>query len=117
METLERRRAEHDLARPTLTLAVEKARYEAQRAQRQYDRVAPDNRLVAGELERRWHETLAHVAAAEARRASWEGQPPALSADQHHALRTLGDALTAVWRHPAAPEALKKRMLRTVWQE
>src|SRR5215813_6688615 len=78
MEALERMRAEHDLARQTLTLAVEKARYEAQRVQRQYDRVDPDNRLVAGELERRWNETLAHVAAAEARLATWEGQPPPL---------------------------------------
>ena len=51
-------RSEHDLTRQALTLAVEKARYEAQRAQRQYDRVDPDNRLVAGELERRWNETL-----------------------------------------------------------
>jgi DNA invertase Pin-like site-specific DNA recombinase len=117
VEALERMRAEHDLARQTLILAVEKARYEAQRAQRQYDRVDPDNRLVAGELERRWNETLAHVAEAEARLATLEGQPPTLSEEQHHALRTLGDDLTTVWRHPAAPEALKKRILRTVLQE
>jgi hypothetical protein len=35
--------------RQTLTLAVERARYEAQRAQRQFDAVDPDNRLVASE--------------------------------------------------------------------
>src|SRR4030095_15345661 len=110
-------RSEHDLTRQALTLAVEKARYEAQRAQRQYDRVDPDNRLVAGELERRWNETLAQVAEAEARLATLEGQLPTLSEEQHHALRTLGDDLTTVWRHPAAPEALKKRILRTVLQE
>src|SRR2546422_5786883 len=51
VEALERMRAEHELTRQKLTLAVEKARYEAQRAQRQDDRVEPDNRLVAGELE------------------------------------------------------------------
>ena len=117
VEALERMRAEHDLSRQALTLALEKARYEAQRAQRQYDRVDPDNRLVAGELERRWNETLAQVAEAEARLATLEGQPPTLSEEQHHALRTLGDDLTTVWRHPAAPEALKKRILRTVLQE
>jgi hypothetical protein len=117
VEALERMRSEHDLTRQALTLAGEKAHYEAQRAQRQYDRVDPDNRLVAGELERRWHETLAHIAEAEARLATWEGQPPTLSGDQHHALRTLGHDLTTVWRHPAAPEALKKRILRTVLQE
>src|SRR5262249_18795646 len=117
LEAFERMRSEHDLTRQALTLACEKARYEAQRARRQYDRVDPDNRLVAGELERRWNETLAQVAEAEARLATLEGQPPTLSEEQHHALLTLGHDLATVWRHPAAPEALKKRILRTVLHE
>jgi DNA invertase Pin-like site-specific DNA recombinase len=116
VEALERLHAEHDLTRQTLTLAVEKARYEAQRAQRQYDRVDPDNRLVAGELERRWNDTLAHVAEVEARLAALEAQTP-LRPEQHHALLTLGHDLTTVWHHPAASEALKKRILRTVLYE
>jgi hypothetical protein len=41
---------------------MEQARYEARLAQRQYDRVDPDNRLVATELERRWNEKLERVA-------------------------------------------------------
>ena len=85
LEAREWMRAEHDRARQTLTLAVEQARYEAQRAQRHYDRVDPDHRLVAGALERRWNEPLAHVAAAEARLATLEGQPPTLREAQHHA--------------------------------
>src|SRR6201997_1063575 len=43
-------------------LALEQARYEGTHARRQYDAVDPDNRLVAGELERRWNECLATVA-------------------------------------------------------
>ena len=39
-------------------LALEAARFEERRARRQYDAVDPDNRLVAGELERRWNERL-----------------------------------------------------------
>jgi hypothetical protein len=107
-------RSEHDLTRQALTLALEKARDEAQRARRQYDRVDPDNRLVAGELERRWHATLAQVAEAEARLATLEGQPPTLREEQPHALLTLGHDLATVSRQPAAPEALKKRIVRTV---
>ena len=42
-------------------LALEQARYEAARAHRQYNAVDPDNRLVAGDLERRWNERLAEV--------------------------------------------------------
>jgi hypothetical protein len=117
LEALERLRSEHDLTRQALTLAVEKARYEAQRAQRQYDRVDPDNRLVAGELERRWNEMLAQVAEAEARLATLECQPITLSEEQRHGLLTLGHDLATVWHHPAAPEVLKKRILRAVLQE
>jgi len=37
---------------------VERARYEAQRAERQYQAVEPENRLVARTLEARWEEAL-----------------------------------------------------------
>ena len=37
---------------------LQQARYEAAHARRQYDAVDPANRLVAGELERRWNEAL-----------------------------------------------------------
>jgi hypothetical protein len=37
-------------------LALQQARYEETHARRQYDAIDPDNRLVAGELERRWNE-------------------------------------------------------------
>jgi DNA invertase Pin-like site-specific DNA recombinase len=50
--------------RRQLENALEQARFEATRAHRQYDQVDPDNRLVAGELERRWNERLARVCAA-----------------------------------------------------
>ena len=40
-------------------LAVERARYEAGRARRQYDAVEPENRLVARTLERAWEDKLA----------------------------------------------------------
>jgi hypothetical protein len=45
-----------------IELALEQARYEAARAHRQYDAVDPENRLVIGDLERRWNERLAEVA-------------------------------------------------------
>ena len=45
-----------------LELSLQQARYEAAHARRQYDTVDPANRLVAGELERRWNEALQAVA-------------------------------------------------------
>ena len=41
--------------------ALQQARFEAKRAQRRYDAVDPDNRLVADELERRWNDALHQV--------------------------------------------------------
>ena len=106
-----------DTQRQALALALEKARYEVQRARRQYDRVDPDNRLVAGELERRWNDALAHVAAVEAQLATLASRRMTLNDEQRHRLLTLGQDLTAVWEHPTASAALKKRLLRTVLHE
>jgi siderophore synthetase component len=54
--------AEDDEKRKALELALERARYEANRARRQFDAVDPENRLVASELKaagiRRWHKCL-----------------------------------------------------------
>jgi hypothetical protein len=55
-------KAEDDEKRKALKLALERARYEAARARRQYDAVDPENRLVASELEARWNQALEHVA-------------------------------------------------------
>lgn len=44
--------------RKALELAWERARYEANRARRQFDAVEPENRLVASELEARWNSAL-----------------------------------------------------------
>jgi hypothetical protein len=62
--------------RRQLENALEQARFEATRAHRQYDQVDPDNRLVAGELERRWNERLAMVRALEGQIAQHETEPP-----------------------------------------
>jgi hypothetical protein len=45
---------------------VERARYEAQRAERRYRAVDPDNRLVARGLEAEWEQRLRELAAAPA---------------------------------------------------
>src|SRR2546428_49803 len=58
LEALEQVVAEHDTKRQALTLALEKARYEAQRAGRQYDLVDPGNRLVAGGTAHPWKQAL-----------------------------------------------------------
>jgi excisionase family DNA binding protein len=99
-------------------LALEQARFEADRARRQYDAVEPENRLVAGELELRWNEALQVVQRCEAQLEALKRPSTAqISAQQRDALVTLAHDLPAVWEHPAASPEIKKRILRTVLKE
>jgi DNA invertase Pin-like site-specific DNA recombinase len=117
LEALEQVATQHATQRQALALALEKARYEAQRASRQYDLADPENRLVAGELEHRWNEALQRVKDAEAPLAALEQRHVPLREEQRQQLLSLGQDLRTVWQHAAAPEVLKKRILRTVLHE
>jgi len=109
-------RKEDDAAR-ALLLELDAARYAAEKAFRQYDATDPANRLVAGELERRWNAALEKVRELEARvdaaRARREGALPP-NAD---ALGNLAADLDAVWRDPATDARLRKRILRALVEE
>jgi excisionase family DNA binding protein len=99
-------------------LALEQARYEATHARRQYDAVDPDNRLVAGELERRWNERLAAVARLEEQIHSLPNeQPRALCDDERATLLALADDLPRLWNHPGPSNETRKRILRAVLKE
>jgi DNA invertase Pin-like site-specific DNA recombinase len=109
--------AEDDEKRKALDLALERARYEANRARRQFDAVEPENRLVAGELEARWNNALEQVAALEARIAAMGERSAPISDEKKTELMALGDDVRTLWDHPDAPVQLKKRILRTVLNE
>ena len=101
-----------------IELALEQARYEATRARRQYDTVDPDNRLVAGELERRWNAALAAVRAlGEELEALLRQRPATLSAEERKRLLQMGADLEAAWHHPAATAVTRKRIIRVVLRE
>jgi DNA invertase Pin-like site-specific DNA recombinase len=99
-------------------LALEAARYEAGLARRQYDAVDPDNRLVAGELERRWNERLVTAQRLEAQLAAMvDDTSGQLSAAEREGLMNLGRDLSAVWNDQASSIELKKRITRTLIRE
>lgn len=101
-----------------IELALQQARYEANLARRQYDAVDPENRLVAGELERRWNEKLRDVQGLEDRIAAMAThQQPALNPDERATLMRLGADLGEAWGHPAATTATRKRIVRAVLNE
>lgn len=79
-------------------LRLERARYGAERARRQYDRCEPENRLVARELETRWNEQLRGLAELEEeyRREQSRGLSP-LTEEEKVLLRSLVSDLPALW--------------------
>ena len=103
--------------RRCIELALEKARYEVTRAQRQYDLVDPANRLVAGELEQRWNGALVRAAELEAQLSELDCARVSVSEAQQRRLLELGDDLDSLWNHPGASSELKKRIVRTVLHE
>lgn len=99
-------------------LALEGARYEAERARRQYDAVDPANRLVAADLEQRWNTRLTEVERLKAElSAAKAAAPAALTSVERAALQALGGDLARAWRHPAATMDCKKRIVRTLVHE
>jgi len=108
---------QQDERRTSLELSIEKARYEVDRAQRQYDAVDPANRLVASELEARWNAAMGRVSELEQQLSDWKKQRVELTQEQQVQLLELGRNLPALWDHAAATDDLKKRILRTVLEE
>lgn len=97
-------------------LKRERARYETERARRQYDAVEPENRLVARSLERVWEERLRQAEAVEQAYAAWRAEQMGTLAEGECA-EVLGLArdLARVWQAAAAEE--RKTILRLVVRE
>ena len=107
---------EHDLTgqRRQRELQLEQARYDARLAQRQYERVDPDNRLVASELERRWNEKLERVAQLEQAHAKAEADAQwDLTSEERAAISALSQDLPAIWAAPTTTNQDRKQLLRS----
>jgi hypothetical protein len=93
-------------------LAVERAWYEAERAERAFSQVEPENRLVARTLESRWEAKLTALAEAEAALVTTRAIKPAVP--NHDALRALAADLPRLWDSPTTSPRDRKRLLRTL---
>jgi DNA invertase Pin-like site-specific DNA recombinase len=93
-------------------LAVERARYHADRAERAFSACEPENRLVARTLETRWETRLAELAGAEAALAAQlASQAPLPDPGQ---LAATAARLPELWHAPTTTSKDRKRLLRTV---
>jgi hypothetical protein len=108
------RQAEADLLKAAKQ-QVERLRYRAALAERQYNQVDPDNRLVAGELESRWETALRDLHEAEQSLAA-RTRPavPAgrLDAARRDAFCNVARRLPDLWRDPRLGHAHRKALLR-----
>jgi hypothetical protein len=92
---------------------LERARYEVERARRQYAQVEPENRLVARTLERAWEEALAEQVRLEAEyeRVRLE-QVQAPSSTELAAIRNLAKDLPALWRSESTTQEERQTIVR-----
>jgi DNA invertase Pin-like site-specific DNA recombinase len=92
-------------------LRVERARYEAIRAERAFHACEPENRLVARSLETRWEQKLRELTEAEAELAEQAKPAPDPSREQ---LERLARDLPKLWAADGTQDRDRKRLLRTV---
>jgi hypothetical protein len=95
---------------------VKAARYEARLAEKRYRNVDPENRLVAGELERGWEVALRALAEAEEAAERFERDRPRTRLDPalRAGLADLGKRLPALWDGGRLSVEHKKELLRSL---
>ena len=92
---------------------VERGRYAADRARRQYQLADPENRLVTRQLEADWESALAEAGRLEAEYQRFAEQTPAVLAPaERDAIRSLASDLPRVWDAPTTTRADRKELLR-----
>jgi hypothetical protein len=94
---------------------LDRLRYQAHLAERQFHRADPDNRLVAAELERRWEVALRELQAAEeAVRSELAAvpAPEALSPEMRQAFLAAGETITEMWKNNRFTLERQKALLR-----
>ncbi|MHB8310930.1 recombinase family protein [Metallibacterium sp.] len=118
LKAAEQLEADHETTVEQFRRDVERARYGAQRAERRYRAVDPDNRLVARGLEAEWEGALRELKAAEAELARREHtRPLVLTSAERASLFALGKDLSAVWPAPTTTDRDRKELLRTLLEE
>ena len=110
--------AEYQTTIQQLQLQIEKAGYEAKRAEQRYQSVEPENRLVARTLEAEWEKKLSELACARAELAQRKQEyPETLTDEQRGHLRTLGSDLKLVWNAPTTSDRDRKELLNLLVEE
>ncbi len=110
--------AQDQAALKQFRLQVERARYEAERAERRFLSVEPENRLVARTLETEWENRLHDQKDAEAELARKEHEQRLQLTDrQREQIRALGSDLKRAWDALTTTDRDRKELLRSLLEE
>jgi hypothetical protein len=97
---------------------LERARYEAERAARQYHAIEPENRLVGRELEHQWEAALRHEQLEqEAYARCCRERPRELTWREHDAIRRLAHDLPGLWAAPETTAQDRQEIIRLLLEE
>jgi DNA invertase Pin-like site-specific DNA recombinase len=97
---------------------LERARYEVERARRQYDAVEPENRLVARSIERALEERLsAEQTLQEEHRRFRAARPTTLTDAERTAIRALATELPKLWSSSTTTNQQRKEIVRQLVEE
>jgi DNA invertase Pin-like site-specific DNA recombinase len=116
LQAAEQERSQQQEHRKSLELTLEQARYQVRLAERRYEAVDPDQRLVARELEARWNVALERAREAEARCEQFDQRRASSVLPGRDLLVSLAHDLPAVWK-ASADSKLKQRIVHLVLRE
>lgn len=118
LQAIEQLEADHETTLTQFRCDVERARYGAQRAERRYRAVDPENRLVARGLEAEWESALQELKAAEAELTQRErSRPRPLTREERDSILSLGKDLKSVWSAPTTSDRDRKELLRALLED
>jgi Recombinase/Resolvase, N terminal domain/Recombinase zinc beta ribbon domain len=113
LKAMEDVRQERDRLHRHWKQRLERARYESERMERQYQAVEPENRLVARTLEQRWEEALCQQRQLEDDYDRFlQEQPQPLREDERARIQALSGDLPALWDAPTTTLTDRKEIIR-----
>lgn len=111
-------KSENMIRRQSLLNKVEQYQYEADRAFRQFDCSDPENRLVTGELEKRWNKSLNCLSSVTSELEKFERElSDNILPEEREEFLLLGEKLRNTWFASESSMILKKQIIRVLVEE
>ena len=98
-------------------LRLQRAEYEAQLAQKRYEQVDPENRLVASTLEQRWNDALIELEDVQNQITQLQQKENVITSGQREDVLKLAQDLPRLWKSKATSTKDKKRILQLLIQD